>query len=482
MMTIWVDVTDLMHWGLPQVTGIQRILTAILVPLTRNSNVRLVHFTKANSFVPVELHELPDTLTSSCHLREHIRGNNAGCELAPNKIGERGSRGFRLRPLDWLTRSGPARVKRAVEEYRKASKELRRSLLEWRFKRSADATPTQGEAHATTDFSASSRPAEHPFSAGDALLVFGANWGNPKYEEALRSARTHAGARLVCLVCDLIPTLHPEWVTEEISRKFTSFIRSRLPVSDLVLTISHFSRNEIARYCAESSLRVNDVGVIRLGDELVGYSISNRCELLIPRVAPDKPFVLCVSTIELRKNHACLYVAWKRLAAELKDACPDLVLIGAPYILIDNLMHQMRNDPLVKDRIHILTDVPDSELVWYYSNCLFTVYPSLYEGWGIPVAESLSLGRYCIASNAGSIVELGGDLVDYFDPLDSLMCFKLIRRAIERPDYVSQRERLIRESHKPFPWTSTAQQVLSLVGALRGNEVDQSETFAIEAR
>lgn len=463
-MTIWVDVTDLMHWGLPQVTGIQRILTAILVPLTRASNVRLVHFTKRNSFDPVELHDLPHTLTSSCHLREHLGNNGTGCEQAAIKAGQRG-RGFRLRPLDWVTRSGPPRVKCAVDGYRKASKELRRSIVEWRFKRSADAITSHDEAPPARLHS-SGRLTEHPFSAGDALLVFGANWGNPKYEEALRSARTHAGVRLVCLVCDLIPTLHPEWVTEDISAKFTSFIRSRLPVSDLVLTISQFSRTEMLRYCAESDLDVNDVGVIRLGDDLVGHSGSNRDRLAAPRFAPSRPFVLCVSTIELRKNHSCLYVAWKKLAAELKDACPDLVLVGTPYILVDSLMHQMRHDPLVKDRIHILTDAPDSELVWYYSNCLFTVYPSLYEGWGIPVAESLSLGRYCIASNAGSIVELGGDLVDYFDPLDPVMCFKLIRRAIEQPDYVSQRERLIRASHKPFPWTSTAQQVLSLVGAL----------------
>lgn len=477
-MTIWVDVTDLMRWGLPQVTGIQRILTAILVPLTRNStNVRLTHFTNGNSFVPVELDELPPTLTSSCHLREHVGSAPAGsASIKPDK----GRRGFRLRPLDWLTHSAPPRVARGVEDYRKASKELRRSLIEWRFKKNGNATTAACEPN-PTGANSTERLSAHPFSAGDALLVFGATWGDPRYEQALRAARAHAGVQLVCLVCDLIPTLHPEWVTEDINAKFTSFVRSRLPISDLVLTISQFSRSEALRYCAESGLKVGDIGVIRLGDDLVGYSTAQHGQRATPRFAPSKPFVLCVSTIELRKNHYCLYVAWKKLAAELKDDCPDLVLVGAPYILVDSLMHQMRNDPLVKDRIHILTDVPDSELVWYYSRCLFTVYPSLYEGWGIPVAESLSLGRYCIASNAGSIIELGGNLVDYFDPLDPLTCFKLILRAIQQPDYVSQRERLIRERHKPFPWTSTAKQVLSLVETLSMSEISQSETFGIEA-
>lgn len=470
-MTIWVDVTDLMRWTRPQVTGIQRILTAILVPLTRGAeDVRLVHVNQ-RGFAPTELSALPEVLKSSCHLAGHIAESDDERQTSmASPADARGRSGIRFRPLDWLTRSAPQRAKRAVDEYRRAAKELRRALLAWAFDgEEKQAARSDGDA---------ANLADHPFSAGDALLVFGANWGDPAYDQALRWAKSKAGVRLVSLVCDLIPTLHPEWVTEDVRDKFTSFIRGRLSLSDMVLTISEFSKSEILRYCAETGLSIKDVGVIRLGDELLGDANP----AAPPRFIPDKPFVLCVSTIELRKNHHCLYVVWKKLVDELGDDCPDLVLVGTPYLFAENLVHQIKNDPSVKDRIHIVSDAPDSELVWYYSHCLFTVYPSLYEGWGIPVAESLSHGRYCIASNAGSVVELGGPLVDYFDPLDPMMCRKLIARAVREPDYVAARERVIRERHKPHSWAATADQVLSLVKTALKPQPQEPETFAIEER
>ena len=83
------------------------------------------------------------------------------------------------------------------------------------------------------------------------------------------------------------------------------------------------------------------------------------------------------------------------------------------------------------------------------------MYPSIYEGWGLPVGESFAHGKYCIASNAASLPEVGGTLVDYFDPLDFMDCYRKVLRAIAEPAYVQQRETLIRSTYQPTAWRDT---------------------------
>ena len=79
----------------------------------------------------------------------------------------------------------------------------------------------------------------------------------------------------------------------------------------------------------------------------------------------------------------------------------------------------------------------DVELALLYRKCLLTMFPSLAEGWGLPVGESLAYGKICIASRAGAIPEVGGELVDYVDPYDASRrarrCCALPRRSRAAP-------------------------------------------------
>ena len=103
-----------------------------------------------------------------------------------------------------------------------------------------------------------------------------------------------------------------------------------------------------------------------------------------------------------------------------------------------DVLQQIHDDPVVRDRIIVLFDVSDEELSWVYRNCQFTLYPSHYEGWGLPVAESLVYGKYCICTNATSVPEVAGDLVDHHDPLDAMTCMELIQRALFEPGYLER--------------------------------------------
>ena len=114
-----------------------------------------------------------------------------------------------------------------------------------------------------------------------------------------------------------------------------------------------------------------------------------------------------------------------------------------------------KNDTELKDKIILISKVSDSNMQWLYSNSLFTVFPSFYEGWGLPIAESLGHGKVTIASDTSSIPEVGGSCVEYFSPYsvdDALRCMD------KYTDKESRRiqEQYIKDNYKQTSWEDSA--------------------------
>ena len=126
---------------------------------------------------------------------------------------------------------------------------------------------------------------------------------------------------------------------------------------------------------------------------------------------------------------------------ELGDGLAEALLLGADA-----------TEARVRD------GVPDAELAAFYAHADFTVYPSRYEGWGLPVAESLANGKMCIASDASSIPEIAGDLIDYFSPYDAQACLDRIVEYLV-PKTLAEKEAQIRQQYKSTSWDDTFTQV-----------------------
>lgn len=298
-------------------------------------------------------------------------------------------------------------------------------------------------------------PTQPLFQEGDVVLSMSTARGHEAYGSAIADNRASTKVAYICLIYDLIPALFPQWVKEGAAERFERWVMRELEAADLVLTISAYQKSEVIRFMSRRNIAEKPVDVVYLGDE----HLSGATNAVAPKTPPRSPFVLCVAALDARKNHAALYQVWRRLAGELGEKCPQLLLIGRRFMLSDDLLYQIARDPLVRDRIIHLQDVPDEELQWYYRNCLFTTFPSYYEGWGLPVAESLRHGKLCIASNAASIPEIGGDLVDYFDPVDILSCHALVHRAITDGAYRTTREGQIASSYQSRSWTEAGEAV-----------------------
>jgi len=305
------------------------------------------------------------------------------------------------------------------------------------------------------------------FKRGDVCISLAATWGIPRYGDVIAVNTRQSGVNCINLIYDLIPTLYPQWVLPDHHVFITTWVRQQIENADVILTISEFQKKEISNYIADQQLSPKPIEFIRLGDN-PNLAASANDQLQIPRYVPDRKFAIFVSTIDVRKNQGLLYHVWRQLAEDLGSQCPQLLLIGSEHLHVTDILYQIRNDSRVRGLVVHLRGVTDEELAWYYRHCEFTLYPSFYEGWGLPVSESLSLGKYCIAGNRASLPEAGGDLIDYFDPRDFVGCYNLVYRAVTDPEYVRRCEERIRANYEAHSWAKTAAHISEIVDRLGG--------------
>jgi glycosyltransferase involved in cell wall biosynthesis len=148
------------------------------------------------------------------------------------------------------------------------------------------------------------------------------------------------------------------------------------------------------------------------------------------------PFVLCVGTLETRKNNWRLAMVWDRLQRAEGLRVPKLIFAGRPGWKNDDFNRLMLGTQQLGGWVEIIEGPSDRELEYLYKNCEFVAMPSLYEGWGLPVGEALSYGKTAVVSSVSSLPEVGLDLVEYCDPtsIDSIAeaCLRLIANTDRR--------------------------------------------------
>ncbi len=289
---------------------------------------------------------------------------------------------------------------------------------------------------------------EVTFHPGDLLVLAGETWEH--HDLAQLAALRRRGMSILVLLYDLVPVRFPHFYRKQAVDRFERFLEIVSREASLVLCISEATRADFADYARSRDWPMPEARVVPLGHDLAPPSAS-RPGGLPPDVEPGR-YVLYVGTIQVRKNHQLLYSIWRRLAEERGGAIPWLVFAGSPGFLVDDLVHLIRSDPLTADRIAILSGAGDAELSWLYRNCLFTVYPSLYEGWGLPISESLALGKACLASTTTSMPEAGQGLAIHIDPLDGMTWYREIEALIDHPERLAQLEAAIRARYRPLDW------------------------------
>jgi len=295
---------------------------------------------------------------------------------------------------------------------------------------------------------------------GDIVVSLGAGWGVPNYVKHIAEAKRRYGIKFSTLIHDLIPIEYESLVEERHVAQFRNWLEEVLPVADIVLTASKHSRNALLKLAHDAGWPLPRVEVVEPGSGFNNQMTAGN----LGQVSFPKPYVLFVSTIEIRKNHRLLVRIWRRLSERHgADAVPSLVFAGQMGWLVDDLLADLVASDYLGGKIVLMPGLSDAELRQAYRSSLFTVFPSLCEGWGLPIAESLMHGKFCVASNRTSIPEVGGDLVDYFDPANEDDVLAKIERLLLDPSYLKAREARLQAEYRPRTWADC---VHALVGYL----------------
>jgi glycosyltransferase involved in cell wall biosynthesis len=292
------------------------------------------------------------------------------------------------------------------------------------------------------------------FRPGDWLVNLGAFW-DARYEPAFLDDLSAKGVRLAILVHDIIPELFPELCAQPFAGVFSTLLRDIVPKADLIFANSHRTGDDLAACMRRLEKRIPTPVVLPVG----GKKHEN-----IPAAAPilDRPYVLIVGTIEARKNHHAMMRVWRRLLRTMPEAAvPDLVFAGKVGWLAGDLCQQLQNAKWFGGKVQLIEFPSDADLASLYQHCLFSVFASLYEGFGLPVMESLCFGKTVAASNSSSIPEVGGEFCVYFDPDNINDAYRVIRGLIEKPERVAELEARIAARFKPPSWEDTAAAILT---------------------
>lgn len=298
--------------------------------------------------------------------------------------------------------------------------------------------------------------ASYPVTPEDTLVVLWGNWHDDAYIAQVKQLAA-AGTQVVEYIYDMLPLVTPQYSghSTEALRHYATEI---YPVCTLLIAISEHSRMDARVWLEAQGLHVPPIAVIRLGEDFViSKSQKPQDEVFTRANIHGQDFILCVGTIEARKNHLLLYYVYK-LAAQRSIRLPKLVIVGRRGWLSDDFFTLATIDPDTVSSFVFLQSTSDEELSWLYAHCMFSIYPSFYEGWGLPIAESIAHGVPCVASNTSSMPEIAGDLLSYFSPASSDECLAAIQLLLEPTQLDMAKRRL--HSYTPTSWDDTFKAVM----------------------
>ena len=326
------------------------------------------------------------------------------------------------------------------------------------------------------------------FPRGAALVNLGASWEQGNYFLALRAAKARSGVRYIPFLHDLIPVFAPGFHVEDLTRDFIGWLRAVLAHADGFLANSEHTLKDLREAAGRMGAAIDPARTqvipldARIGSEMDDHAID--AEVLRKHGLEAGRFVLFVSTIEPRKNHLVAFGAWSQLLRDHGARAPRLVCVGRRGWLNEAVIGRLESDPQLRDSVKVISGASDHALATLYKACAFTLYPSRYEGWGLPITESLCYGKVPLIADTPSLQEAGGGFAEVFEQGSERRLAAAAERLYFDEGHRRERERAIAEGFRPRRWSELGAQIVGAADrwrdAEKGAEVRGAAPFPLE--
>jgi len=242
---------------------------------------------------------------------------------------------------------------------------------------------------------------------GDAVYL---NVGHSGFD---REAHWHSlaglAAKRVYLLHDLIPITHPHLTTAHKTARHRGRVRKALARADGIVANSQATADGLAGFAQSQGVPPPPI---------LAAPIAARSLPQVNRTSTGRPYFLCIGTIEPRKNHALLLRVWSRLIERMGHEAPQLVIAGKRGASASAILSALEGDGRLRDIVTVRSGLSDSDLGTLLAGARALVFPTLAEGFGLPVAEALQAGVPAIASDLPALREVGQGIPALLDPAD----------------------------------------------------------------
>jgi glycosyltransferase involved in cell wall biosynthesis len=266
----------------------------------------------------------------------------------------------------------------------------------------------------------------------------------------------------VLTIYDLIPILFNEFVTTTVRQRFLKTLDSIDKNRDWFTAISEHSKQD---FCEHTGVEVDRVFVTHLAADKHFYPVNDLEFIQNVRKKyhiPEAPYLLSLCTLEPRKNLQLLIRCFSQIIESNPSLNVNLVLVGVSGWKNNEIFQEAVKNPRVKSRIIFTGFLPDEDLSPIYSGATAFVYPSLYEGFGLPPLEAMQCGTPVITSNTSSLPEVVGDAGITIDPKQE---DDLCQALLDIINDSNLRDRLSQqgiERAKLFSWEKCAKQTIEV--------------------
>src|SRR3989344_8431117 len=304
-----------------------------------------------------------------------------------------------------------------------------------------------------------------PFGKGRIKEGFENNLKIPLYPPFIKGEIRH-----IMIVHDIIPKLFPEYLNNSRKKLYWKQTEKAIKKADKIIAISHLTEKDLVQHLQipPEKISVDYIDV----DEIYKKEINDTAGMNVLRKYNLQPgYIYSGGGLEIRKNIEGVIRAYNILYK--KNKREKFVSEFPPLVISGKLMPELK--PLVTDAeklvkelnltqsVKLLDFVEQEDLPAIHKNALMFIYPSKYEGFGLPVLEAMNQGNPVITSKTSSLPEVGGDSVLYCDPEDVHDLAMVIKNVLVNRELRETLSRRAKERAKNFSWEKFVGKVLNII-------------------